>query len=299
MKLKIGQVLKAGITLLELLVCITVLGVMIALLLPAVQSARESARRTQCTNNVRQILLATHSHEAAYGRLPSGINSTFDSSFPRLAWLGTLLPYVDQPTAWQRTVEEFVVSSDPLSHSNLQLLNLTYACPSSFLTGEIQRSRGLKTVACTDYLGVIGTNHLTNNGVLFYKSKVRFSEVTDGLSYTLLCGERPPSPDAWFGWWYSGYGQRNTGAVDMLLGVQEKNAYSNDFLRDCPPGPYKLSRVSKSTMCDAFHFWSYHPNGAVFGFCDGSVRLVNYEADNFLAVAATKSNGEVPVDFGD
>lgn len=290
---------RLAFTTLELLVCITIIGILIAMLLPAVLSAREAARRIQCKNNVRQILLATQSHEAAHGRLPSGINSDFDPSFPRLAWLASILPYVEQQTAWNRTLDEYQILRDPLSHTNLQYVIPTYACPSSPLTGEVQLSRGLRKVSCTDYLGVIGTDHVQADGVLYYRSKTRYRDILDGLSYTVLCGERPPSVDAWFGWWYSGYGQGNTGSVDMLLGAREFNNFRNESLQECPRGPYKFSSATKRTICDSFHFWSYHPSGGVFGFCDGSVRFMSFEAERTLALAATRSKGEVPVDFED
>ena len=103
-------------------------------------------------------------------------------------------------------------------------------------------------------------------------------------------GERPPSPDFWFGWWYSGLGQQNTGSGDMHLGVREMKAPGTDFLDECQSGPHTFKPGQRS-QCDVLHYWSYHPGGSVFSKCDGSVQFISYEQDNILPSLASRSDG--------
>lgn len=282
----------SGFTLLELFVVVAIIGLLVALLLPAVQTARESARRTHCFNNVRQLTLATQSFESSMRRLPSGITSPLHSQFPSLTWQAHLLPYIELRQVWEKSISEFQILPQPSFHSTMTVVVPSYCCPSSPLTGTVQLARGIRRVSCTDYLGVIGTNYEENDGMLYVDSNVRLRDVSDGLSNTLLCGERPPSPDAWYGWWYTGRGQHFTGSADMLLGVEEKNGM-HDVFANCPPGPYALSSVSKPTDCDSLHFWSHHYGGAVFGYVDGSVRFVSFAQAHTLASEATRAGGEI------
>src|SRR5205085_2373010 len=108
--------------------------------------------------------------------------------------------------------------------------------------------------------GVGGTDSLSLDGVLFLDSAVRVQEVIDGAAQTLMVGERPPSADADFGWWYAGAGQRLDGSCDMLLGVSEVN-----FRRPgCDPGPYAFGPGEVNDDCHQLHFWSLHFRGANF-----------------------------------
>src|SRR5437870_10645760 len=95
-------------------------------------------------------------------------------------------------------------------------------------------------------------------------------------SNTLLAGERPPSADFQFGWWYAGAGQKFTGSADMILGVRERNILLGR-LGACPPGPYQFRPGNLGNQCDMFHFWSLHDGGAWFLFADGSVRFLTYD----------------------
>ncbi len=124
-------------------------------------------------------------------------------------------------------------------------------------------------------------------------SKVRFADIVDGTSNTLLAGERPPSPDFWFGWWYAGAGEAGTGAGDMVLGARELNVNASTYTAACPVGPYSFKPGKIQEMCDVFHFWSLHDGGANFLFCDGSVRFLTYSADSILPALATRAGGEI------
>ncbi len=127
----------------------------------------------------------------------------------------------------------------------------------------------------------------------------RLGEIADGQSNTLLIGERPPSADFWYGWWYAtGSGSISTG--DVTLGVAELNPATapggqgtGTYLKDCPPGPYRYG-PGRNEQCDALHFWSYHWMGAHFALADGSVRLIPYGIDDAtMRGLATRSGGEV------
>src|SRR5262249_32040575 len=108
----------------------------------------------------------------------------------------------------------------------------------------------------------------------------------------ILVGERPPSPDFWYGWWYAGYGQAGTGSIDMLLGTRERN-YGGGYVSQCPPGPYHLLPGNIREQGDVVHFRSLHSGGANFLFGDGSTHFLPYAADAVLPAMATRSGGEV------
>src|SRR5207253_1189906 len=118
-------------------------------------------------------------------------------------------------------------------HVNLSRVVSTYTCPTDGRTRTPGVAHGLP-VAFTSFVGVEGKNQLDHGGVLFHSSKINFAGITDGTSNTLMVGERPPSADLWFGWWYAGEGQSKDGSADMLLGSNERNIAA-DFA-ECAPG---------------------------------------------------------------
>jgi prepilin-type processing-associated H-X9-DG protein len=128
-----------------------------------------------------------------------------------------------------------------------------------------------------------------------FKSIPDKAEIGDGQSNTLLIGERPPSPDFWYGWWYAtGQGSISTG--DVTLGVAElnpsKSGGTSTYLEDCPPGPYSYI-AGNNEQCDTLHFWSWHSGGANFALADGSVRLIPYSISAAtLQALATRAGGE-------
>jgi prepilin-type processing-associated H-X9-DG protein len=183
----------------------------------------------------------------------------------------------------------------PFWHTGMTTPVGLYGCPSDPHAGAIHWTHQNRLVTITNYLGVNGTNYLTEDGIFYRDSRTRMRDIQDGTSHTLLAGERPPSPDFWYGWWYAGYGQDGTGSVDMLLGVNEirGDVDYKSYLEDCPAGPYEFQQGDPDRMCSALHFWSHHPGGAHFAFADGSLRFMSYESAPLMGALATIRGGEV------
>jgi prepilin-type N-terminal cleavage/methylation domain-containing protein/prepilin-type processing-associated H-X9-DG protein len=283
----------AGFTLVELLVVMAIIGVVIALAIPAVQRARDLAARAECGNNLRQIALALHSFHANQRRLPPGVSFQAGADpYPWMTWLTRILPYVEQSSLWALTEEAYVkdrwFENNP-PHIGFATLMPLYACPVDERAQQLGHP-GRLTVAFTSYLGVEGRNQNRKDGVLFLDSAIRLTEVTDGTSNTLMVGERPPSTDGRFGWWYGGWGQGLEGSADSVLGVRERNSA---MLYECPPGPYSFGPGDPDNQCDALHFWSLHQGGAHFAFADGSVHFLSYSAAPIMSALATRRAGEM------
>ena len=284
---------RRAFTLLELLVVLAIVAVLMGLLLPAVQKARDAAARIKCANNLHQIGLATHQYHDTMGCLPPGARSTLP--YPFASWMTRLLPYIEQNNLWNSTVAAYQQSRSPFKnppHLGLATVMPTFACPADPRTASVQlATRDKFNVALTSYLGVEGQNLNSKDGLLFRDSAIRFAEITDGLSNTLLAGERPASTDLQYGWWYAGVGQRFTGSVDMVLGVREQNVMLVTK-GSCPPGTYSFAPGSLTNQCDMYHFWSPHIGGAYFLFADGSARFLSYSAASVLPALASRAGGE-------
>jgi prepilin-type processing-associated H-X9-DG protein len=282
---------RAGITLVELLVVISILGIVIGLLLGAVQRVRANAARADCQNRMRQLGLSLHHFHGDHHVFPPGLRNR-DDLFLYLSWNARLLPYLERNDLWLRTQDEYHrrqwIGLPPMHDVASQPVP-AFLCPSgSRSTGIVPE--GFR-VAFTWYLGVSGQSFDTEDGVLYANSRVRFADIRDGASQTLVIGERPPSPEGWFGWWYAGIGQEGTGSADMNLGVREYRITYR--FPACPHGPYSYRLGHLDSECDALHFWSLHPGGANWVFADGSVRFLSYSADSILPALATRASGEV------
>ncbi len=287
---------RAGFTLIELLVVISLLGILLGLLLPAVQKVRAVAVRIQCANNLKQIGLALHQYHDASGTLPAGVTSRRRTEpLPRMSWLTRLLPYVEQEPLWRYTLAAYDYSRRPYRnppHLGLATPIALYSCPLDSRAQTPQPTHRNYVVALTSYVGVLGTEFSKADGVLFRDGRVRLTDVVDGTTSTLMVGERPPSADCWYGWWYAGQGQRDSGSGDMLLGVRERNIGAR-YASGCPAGPYHFVPGNITEQCDLFHFWSLHPGGAHFLYADGSVHFLRYDADAIMPALATRAGGEV------
>jgi prepilin-type N-terminal cleavage/methylation domain-containing protein/prepilin-type processing-associated H-X9-DG protein len=294
---------RPGFTLLELLVVIAIVAVLVALAAPAVMSARAASLRVECQDHLRQVGTALHQYHGIRGSLPPGV-SVFGGSdpYPYMSWCTRLLPFIEQDALWQQAVQDYArildFGGDP-PHADLSVVVRLYTCPadargsSSVVAGPQLLGKQLE-VAFTDYLGVEGTDQFAQDGALFLDSRVRFGDITDGLSCTAIVGERPPSPNLVLGWWYAGRGQEDDGSADSVLGAREQNV--SVFAPGCPRGPYHFTTGNFNSACDAMHFWSLHGDGAHFLFGDGSVHFLNYSADAILPALVTRAGNE-PVEI--
>lgn len=283
-------------TLIELLVVLAIISIVIGLLLSAVQQARAAAARLKCENNLKQIGLALHMYHDRERSLPPGHRSWNPKGFLSLsAWTLSILPNLEQSALFAHAQAAYNLNPNPFfspPHTDMTAVVTMYNCPSDPWTSSTQTARlSGSIVALTDYLGVSGKNYATHDGMLFQDSSVRFADITDGLSNTLMVGERPPSSDFQYGWWYAGIGQRYTGSGDMILGVQEVNLLPVKP-GSCGPGSYPFAPGRFNSPCSMFHFWSFHVGGANFLLADGSVHFFPYSAAPLMPALASRAGGE-------
>jgi prepilin-type N-terminal cleavage/methylation domain-containing protein/prepilin-type processing-associated H-X9-DG protein len=298
---------RRAFTLIELLVVIAIIAILIGLLLPAVQKVRSTAERLRCTNNLKQIGLALHTYHDQNGTFPPALTETTAArpkvEYPYISWMARILPYVEQPAMYAQMQKDSAAQSNPWNptpHKGLATVMHVYKCPSDDREYIATRAQDGITVAFTAYLGVNGRNLNTNDGILYWNSAVKFLDVTDGTSNTVMVGERPPSYDLVFGWWYAGAGQydqtrgRNTGSTDVDLGTAEFDMKSTAYQANlnCPTGPYPFGPGTILNPCDQFHFWSLHSGGSNFLLGDGAVRFFTYDAAPVMSALGTRAGGE-------
>jgi len=291
---------RRGFTLIELLVVIAIVAILIGLTLAAVQRVRAAVGRADCGNRLRQLGLALHHHHDTHHTLPVGHRPILLGSggVPFSGWPLAVLPFAEQSALYAQAVDAYrkqYLPFRPTPHSGLRTVVPAFVCPTDPRAATAQVSEKTKTLAAfTSFLGVAGSDAVTaRDGVLYHKSNTRFADITDGLSGTLMLGERPPSPNFQFGWWYAGTGQNLTGSADVVLGVREPNLQPIVSGSTCGPGNYPFRPAGGfADPCGMFHFWSPHPGGANFALADGSVRFLRYDADPLMPALASRAGGE-------
>ena len=216
---------RRAFTLVELLVVIAIIGTLVGLLLPAVQAAREAARRTQCTNNLKQTGLALQNYHEARRQLPEGWLCNPDSADPHHAeegvgwgWASRILPYVEETTLSNGIVITGSIALSPTSVK--ETVVQAFLCPSDAGAGKPtfnpgspsgdeeedghhpDETPGSTTYSRTNYVGMFGSNEwhdhdndanskpYDGDGMFFANSRMPFRHVTDGLSKTIMVGER-------------------------------------------------------------------------------------------------------------
>jgi prepilin-type N-terminal cleavage/methylation domain-containing protein/prepilin-type processing-associated H-X9-DG protein len=284
-----------GFSLIELIVVIAIFAILMSLLLSAVQKVREAAARATCSNHLRQIALALHSHHDNDGRFPPGVTyDTTQNAYKYMGWMARILLYIEQDALWHSGVQAYAIAPNlPFSplHRPFSTPVAVYGCPSDIRVKSAQDTHRDIRAALTSYLGVLGSDFQNPTGILFRDSRVRITDITDGTHNTLLIGERPPSTDFWYGWWYAGLGQVN-GSADCILGVRERKSSDALYAETCAEGLYPFQPGRLTEQCDLFHFWSLHFGGANFAFADGSVSFLRYSSKNIMPALASRAGGE-------
>ena len=305
---------RLAFTLVELLVVIAIIGILLALLLPAVQAAREAARRSQCTNNLKQMGVACQNYHDVFRHYPSGYlatvpyNNADHDTTPGWGWAALILPFVEQQNLHGR-INFSLPIEHPANAAAVQTLIPIYACPSdqapaaAFAVTDAARNP-IALAAPSSYAGCVGGDESaadgpTGLGVLYRNSGTQIGEITDGLSTTIVVGER-----AWSnanGIWAGaingavvlrGQGNKNPGNIATTATAPILVLVHNHLLNAVEEIDGALDDYS-----------SNHVGGGYFAFADGSVRFIHdipydyaggFTPDGLMFQAmGTRANGEV------
>ena len=276
---------RRAFTLIELLVVIAIIAILIALLLPAVQQAREAARRTQCKNNLKQIGLALHNYHDVHKTLPPGWVDQVGSTGANWGWCSYILPMVEQGNLYRSLQVGDVTLNAALDDSAAASLFTTafpaFKCPSDTAPDTNNRHtllsfNGREFAASTsNYVASGGGLDFDLSGAFGANSRIRFKDISDGTSNTIVAGERSwVLPNA-----LDGISECNAGVV-YGIGVETGfNAFSPR--RSLAKGRYGINQTGDDLMFTpiidvcARSFGSRHTGGAQFLLADGSVRFVS------------------------
>ncbi len=278
-------------TLVELLVVIAIIGVLIALLLPAIQAARESARRMTCGNNLKQIGLALHLYYNTNNKLPPGWTAydpqnhlPYPLGEPGWGWAARILPFIELSGISKNLIHDKLPLSDPVNQVARLTVIQEFRCPSDLTqqTFVDPEDPAQLELAVSNYVGVFGTQNIhecelipigqqcASDGVFYHNSAVTFKDIKDGTSHTFAVGERTTALG--FGTWIAAPPNDGCGP-GMVLGT---GAYTPNSRED-----------------DTHNFSSRHPTGTNFLTADGSVRFISQDLDDqFFRALCTRAAGD-------
>jgi prepilin-type processing-associated H-X9-DG protein len=266
------------------------------------------ATPTPAGGGFKQMGIALHGYHGVQLSLPPAMHTIADAH-QYWSWMAFILPHMEEESLWNaadqyaRTVNSYVWGGNPAEGTYMKC----YVCPMD-PRGSVQlmlangSSLGVTgPIAFTEYLGNSGTMSGANDGPFYVNSSIRLTDITDGTESTLMVGERPPSVDLDFGWWFAGYGYNGTAIGDNCMAARDPNypaslAGWNTVSTSgapCPTTNIGFLPGLVDNPCDQTHYWSFHPGGANFLFCDGSVHFMNYDFNNVLPQASTRAGQEV------
>ena len=293
---------RKGFTLIELLVVIAIVGLLVALLLPAVQAARESARRTQCVNDLRQIGIALQSYEGSNRTLPSGYISQFLSdgtdTGPGWGWAAFLLNNLEENNLRGQLILDRPIEDPANAQTRIQAVSV-YLCPSdsappvwaALKEANPIPSNKICDVASANYVGMFGDTEpgIDGSGLFFRNSHVRFREITDGTSHTIAVGERSHllGEATWIGSVAGAVLSPVPGDNDGIGGSEIEHG-SGMVLGHAGEG-----KGPGDPNSDVNQFYSQHSGGVNFVFADAHVEFLTPEMDYkiFKALATRAVNG--------
>lgn len=300
-----------GFTLVELLVVIAIIGVLVGLLLPAIQATREAARRMQCKNHLKQIGLAMHNYESAFGSLPWGAKGGWGYS-----WTTDIAPYLEQTTIWESAPQPAPGPHRWTAQQRLQLESLarwrvpTYRCPSQDgPEHSFEDIDGITDRAISNYVGIAGSNVrrdsftkngeigmeagngvlqatdcVSNPGQVFSPAPVKFAAIFDGLSQTMLVSEslwRPQGQcDACdrFALYHPDF-EKTVIVVDSITGTLVAKPLGVDFSEVLIPLRNRFNPKDVSEFTQELSLSSHHAGGVQAVMCDGSVHFLTDSLD--------------------
>ncbi|QDV24304.1 DUF1559 domain-containing protein [Aureliella helgolandensis] len=292
-----------GFTLVELLVVIAIIGILVGLLLPAVQAAREAARRIQCSNNLKQLGLALHNYHDTHRKFPYGYFDQ-DTYHRRDTWMQQTLPFIEQ-TAFYNQYQNWTgqwVMDTPVELKDATLPG--FVCPSDGESPGKGGGGGLRSggegfqgnyVVCSGSTQM--TRPMTNlNGIFYNNSKSDMGDISDGTSNTLLVGESlvRPGTGGWGG--AGGYWGGGPHGAFGFTALEPPNTTIPDQVYTCKTELYPHAPcIPVGGAAEIQNFArSQHTGGAQFGLADGSVNFMSQSVDVLIYRAlGTRNGGEV------